>query len=60
MLIVSKLNIGRFYGKNDFMIYMLLFFRLVINISGNDIEKGETLSDYMGSGPLKDTGKYLD
>jgi hypothetical protein len=42
------------------MIYMLLFFRLVINIPGNDIEKGETLSDYYGSGPPKDTGKYLD
>uniref|UniRef100_A0A914CZS8 Uncharacterized protein n=1 Tax=Acrobeloides nanus TaxID=290746 RepID=A0A914CZS8_9BILA len=29
---------------------------LVINIPGNDIEKGETLSDYYGAGPPKDTG----
>lgn len=30
---------------------------LVGNIPGNDISKGETLSEYVGSGPPPDTGK---
>jgi len=30
---------------------------LVGNIPGNDISKGETLSEYVGSGPPPETGK---
>jgi len=30
---------------------------LVGNIPGNDIAKGETLSEYVGSGPPPETGK---
>lgn len=29
---------------------------LVINIPGNDLEKGETLSEYFGSAPREDSG----
>ena len=29
---------------------------LVVNIPGNDIEKGQALFDYVGAGPPKDTG----
>lgn len=31
---------------------------LVVNIPGNDIGKGETLSEYVGSGPPKGTGLH--
>ncbi|KAK6643612.1 hypothetical protein RUM43_005122 [Polyplax serrata] len=31
---------------------------LVVNIPGNDLEKGETLSEYIGSGPPKGTGLH--
>jgi len=31
---------------------------LVANIPGSDISKGDVLSDYVGSGPPKDTGKH--
>src|SRR5690349_17739290 len=33
-------------------------FRLVGNIPGSDIEKGEVLSAYIGSGPPPDTGLH--
>jgi len=32
---------------------------LVGNIPGNDITKGETLSEYVGSGPPPETGKII-
>uniref|UniRef100_A0A915N2Y6 RecQ-mediated genome instability protein 1 n=1 Tax=Meloidogyne javanica TaxID=6303 RepID=A0A915N2Y6_MELJA len=31
---------------------------LVVNIPGNDVSKGEVLSEYVGSGPPKDTGLH--
>lgn len=31
---------------------------LVVNIPGNDIARGETLSEYVGSGPPKGTGLH--
>ncbi|CAG9801640.1 unnamed protein product [Chironomus riparius] len=31
---------------------------LVVNIPGNDIENGETVIEYIGSGPPKDTGLH--
>ncbi|KAJ8917447.1 hypothetical protein NQ315_005494 [Exocentrus adspersus] len=31
---------------------------LVVNIPGNKVEKGETLSEYIGAGPPKDTGLH--
>ncbi|XP_030562662.1 protein D2 isoform X2 [Drosophila novamexicana] len=31
---------------------------LVINIPGNDVDKGDALADYVGSGPPKDTGLH--
>jgi len=31
---------------------------LVVNIPGNDVKKGETLSEYVGSGPPKGTGLH--
>lgn len=31
---------------------------LVANIPGNDVSKGETLAEYIGSGPPKDTGLH--
>ncbi|KAF2886035.1 hypothetical protein ILUMI_20138 [Ignelater luminosus] len=31
---------------------------LVVNIPGNDVAKGETLSEYIGSGPPKNTGLH--
>lgn len=36
----------------------LCYFRLVGNIPGNDISKGEVLSDYVGSGPPPSTGLH--
>lgn len=30
----------------------------VVNIPGNDISKGDTLAEYVGSGPPKDTGLH--
>ena len=30
---------------------------LVVNIPGQDVSKGETLSEYVGSGPPEGTGK---
>lgn len=29
---------------------------LVVNIPGNDVKKGDTLSEYVGSGPPEKTG----
>lgn len=31
---------------------------LVVNIPGNDVSKGETLSEYVGSGPPQGTGLH--
>lgn len=31
---------------------------LVVNIPGDDISKGDTLSEYIGAGPPKDTGLH--
>ncbi|KAK4879806.1 hypothetical protein RN001_007952 [Aquatica leii] len=31
---------------------------LVVNIPGNNIQQGETLSEYIGAGPLQDTGLH--
>uniref|UniRef100_A0A0N5C895 Phosphatidylethanolamine-binding protein n=1 Tax=Strongyloides papillosus TaxID=174720 RepID=A0A0N5C895_STREA len=31
---------------------------LVMNIPGNNVEKGETIAEYIGSGPPKDTGLH--
>lgn len=31
---------------------------LVANIPGNDVSKGETLSEYVGSGPPQGTGNF--
>lgn len=31
-------------------------FRLVVNIPGNDVSKGDTLSEYIGAGPPEGTG----
>jgi len=31
---------------------------LIVNVPGNDLSKGETISDYIGSGPPKGTGLH--
>lgn len=42
-----------------FIIRIILnIYRLVVNIPGKDVSKGETLSEYVGSGPPQGTGLH--
>lgn len=45
---------GRLYGLLSSE--LLIFLRLVVNVPGNDLSKGDTLSEYIGAGPPEGTG----
>lgn len=53
--------LGLSLKKNQKLHYSLIFREwhhfLVVNMKGNDMSSGCVMSDYVGSGPPKDTGK---